>query len=79
MTARRRWLLTLLLTAVAVAVCYWWVDRPLARLHDPDSSSHYNGATPPLISYPMSTRHPDLRAQRGLHGKRHHAMWPAYR
>jgi membrane-associated phospholipid phosphatase len=32
MTALRRWLLALLLTAVAVAVCYLWIDRPLALL-----------------------------------------------
>lgn len=32
MTALQRWLLALLLTAVAVAVCYLWVDRPLALL-----------------------------------------------
>ena len=32
MTALRRWLLALLLTAVAVAVCYLWLDRPLALL-----------------------------------------------
>ncbi len=30
MTAIQRWLLAFLLTAVAVAVCYRWVDRPLA-------------------------------------------------
>jgi membrane-associated phospholipid phosphatase len=32
MTALQRWLLALLLTAVAVAVCYLWLDRPLALL-----------------------------------------------
>jgi len=32
MTALRRWLFALLLTAVAVAVCYLWLDRPLALL-----------------------------------------------
>ena len=30
MTAIQRWLLALLLTAVAVVVCYLWIDRPLA-------------------------------------------------
>ena len=32
MTALNRWLIALLLTAAAVAVCYLWVDRPLALL-----------------------------------------------
>jgi len=32
MTAIQRWLLALLLTAVAVTVCYLWLDRPLALL-----------------------------------------------
>jgi membrane-associated phospholipid phosphatase len=32
MTALQRWLLALLLTAEAVAVCYLWIDRPLALL-----------------------------------------------
>jgi len=32
MTAIQRWLLALLLTAVAVVVCYLWIDRPLALL-----------------------------------------------
>ena len=32
MSALQRWLLALLLTAVAVVVCYLWVDRPLALL-----------------------------------------------
>jgi membrane-associated phospholipid phosphatase len=35
MTALQRWLLALLLTAAAVAVCYLWLDQPLALLvHD---------------------------------------------
>jgi membrane-associated phospholipid phosphatase len=32
MTALHRWLLALLLTALAVVVCYLWIDRPLALL-----------------------------------------------
>lgn len=32
MTALHRWLIALLLTALAVVVCYLWVDRPLALL-----------------------------------------------
>jgi membrane-associated phospholipid phosphatase len=32
MTALRRWLIWLLLTAVAVAISYLWIDRPLALL-----------------------------------------------
>ena len=30
--ALQRWLIGLLVTAVAVVVCYLWVDRPLALL-----------------------------------------------
>ena len=32
MTALQRWLLALLLTTLAVAACYLWIDRPLALL-----------------------------------------------
>lgn len=32
MTALQRWLLAFLLTVLAVAVCYLWIDRPLALL-----------------------------------------------
>ena len=32
MTALHRWLLALLLTAVAVTLCYLWLDRPIALL-----------------------------------------------
>ena len=32
MTALQRWLLAFMLTAVAVVVCYLWIDRPLALL-----------------------------------------------
>ena len=32
MTALQRWLLALLLTALAVVICYLWIDRPLALL-----------------------------------------------
>src|SRR6267378_2224896 len=48
--------------------------KPTSR--SPPASSHYNGTALSLILYPMSTRDRGC-SQQGLHGKRHHAMWPA--
>lgn len=50
MTALQRWLLALLLTAAAVAVCYLWVDRPLALLAHAHSGQRETFA--PLTHFP---------------------------
>jgi membrane-associated phospholipid phosphatase len=58
MTALQRWLLALLLTAMAVVVCYLWIDRPLAlfvhtfRAHR-ETFARFTNLPDPLI--PLAT------------------------
>lgn len=52
MSAIRRWLASLLLTALAVTVSYLWLDRPLATLAHSLGPSHTHALFEPLTHIP---------------------------